>query len=92
VEVAQRIGLVHWVAPAGSLDALVEQKVGDVLSSGPEAAREAKRLIREVVDLEREPARELTAARIAALRSGEEGQEGLRAFLDKRQPRWKTSR
>jgi enoyl-CoA hydratase/carnithine racemase len=79
-ETALRIGLVHEVAD--DLDTAVEHVVGELLTAGPQAVREAKRLIRE-----RPPGEE--AARIAAgLRSGEEGQEGLRAFLDRRKPDW----
>src|SRR3954469_22755822 len=72
---ALRIGLVHEVAE--ELDSAVERVVGELLTSGPEATREAKTLVRERPDADE-------TARIAArLRSGEEGQEGLRAFLDK---------
>jgi enoyl-CoA hydratase/carnithine racemase len=75
-ETALRIGLVHEVAE--SLDEAVERVVGELLTSGPEAVQEAKRLVREHPDPDE-------TARIAArLRSGAEGQEGLRAFLDKR--------
>jgi enoyl-CoA hydratase/carnithine racemase len=75
-ETALRIGLVHEVAE--DLDAAVERVVGELLTSGPEATREAKTLVRD------RPAPEETARIAARLRSGEEGQEGLRAFLDKR--------
>ena len=78
---AQRIGLVQEVAD--DVDAAVERFVAEILKSGPEATRAAKRLARE----HRSEGEEL--ARIAAgLRSSDEGQEGLRAFLDKRNPRW----
>jgi methylglutaconyl-CoA hydratase len=78
---AQRIGLVHEVAD--DLEAVVDRLVGEILKSGPEATRAAKRLARE------HPSEGEELARIAAaLRSGDEGQEGLRAFLDKRNPRW----
>jgi enoyl-CoA hydratase/carnithine racemase len=77
---ALRIGLVNEVT--AELDGAVERVVGELLTSGPEATREAKRLVRE------RPGGE-EAARIAArLRSGEEGQEGLRAFLERRQASW----
>jgi len=57
--------------------------VRDILSSGPEATRAAKRLART------RPTEAEELARIAAhLRAGEEGQEGLRAFLEKRRPHW----
>jgi enoyl-CoA hydratase/carnithine racemase len=75
-DVALRIGLVHEVA--ADLDASVERVVEDLLRVGPEAARAAKKLVRE------RPGGE-EAARIAArLRTSPEGQEGLRAFLEKR--------
>jgi len=78
---AMRIGLVDEVAD--DLDGTVERFVGEILKSGPGATRAAKRLIRD----RPESGEEL--ARIAAgLRAGEEGQEGLRAFLDKRRPDW----
>jgi methylglutaconyl-CoA hydratase len=81
VETALRIGLVHEVAD--DLDAAVERVVGEILKSGPEAAREAKKLARE------RPANGEQLARIAAARrTSREGQEGLRAFLDKRRPDW----
>jgi methylglutaconyl-CoA hydratase len=76
---ALRIGLVHEVAD--DLDRAVAGVVGQLLTSGPEALREAKRLIRE------RPSGEETAHIAARLRSGEEGQEGLRAFLEKRSAR-----
>jgi methylglutaconyl-CoA hydratase len=80
-ETALRIGLVHEVAV--DLDASVERAVGAILQSGPEATRAAKRLSRE------RPSEGEELARIAAgLRSSGEGQEGLRAFLDKRKPGW----
>jgi methylglutaconyl-CoA hydratase len=77
---ALRIGLVHEVA--ADLDGAVERIVADLLAGGPIAVREAKRLVLE-------PAGEDDAlARAAERRTSAEGQEGLRAFLDKRPPRW----
>jgi methylglutaconyl-CoA hydratase len=82
-DVALRIGLVGEVTD--DLDAAVERVVAELLTSGPEATREAKRLVREKPDGQ-EAAR--TAAR---LRAGDEGQEGLRAFLERRKPTWNES-
>ena len=80
-EAALRIGLVHVVTER--LDEEVERIVGEILKSGPEATRAAKRLARE------RPSEGEELARIAAgLRAGEEGQEGLRAFLERRPPSW----
>jgi methylglutaconyl-CoA hydratase len=80
-ETALRIGLVEEVAE--DLDGAVETVVAEVLSSGPQAVREAKRLIRE------RPSGDETAQIAARLRAGEEGQKGLRAFLDRRDPGWR---
>jgi methylglutaconyl-CoA hydratase len=79
-QTALRIGLVGEVTD--DLDGAVERVVGELLTSGPEAAREAKRLVRE------RPGGEEAAQIAARLRSGEEGQEGLRAFLERRQASW----
>jgi methylglutaconyl-CoA hydratase len=79
-DTALRIGLAHELAD--DLDDAVDRVVGELLSSGPEAVREAKRLIRE------RPGGEEAAQTAARLRSGDEGQEGLRAFLEKRTPGW----
>jgi methylglutaconyl-CoA hydratase len=80
--VALRIGLVHEVAD--DVDAALDRVLGELLSSGPEAARAAKRLIRE------RPGSEGAAHVAARLRTSPEGQEGLRAFLDKRRAAWRA--
>jgi methylglutaconyl-CoA hydratase len=79
-DTALRMGLVHEVA--ADLDAATERVLGELLSSGPQAVREAKHLIRE------RPDGDATAQIAARLRAGEEGQEGLRAFLERRSPGW----
>jgi methylglutaconyl-CoA hydratase len=78
---ALRIGLISEIAER--LDEVVERVVGELLSSGPHAVRSAKELARE------RPTGGETARIAARLRSGEEGQEGLRAFLEKRTPGWR---
>jgi methylglutaconyl-CoA hydratase len=82
-DVALRIGLVHEVSEdAGeTAEAIVE----NILAGGPIAVREAKRLVRE-------RPHGIETARIAAeRRTSMEGQEGLRAFLDKRRAGWHAS-
>ncbi len=79
-ETALRIGLVHEVAD--DLDGAVAAVVEALLQGGPEAVRAAKQLVRE------QPTGEATAQIAARRRTSEEGQDGLRAFLDKRRPRW----
>ena len=77
---ALRIGLVQEVA--GDLDAAVERVIVELRTAGPEAARHAKQLV-----LDRPDALG-TERRIAQRRTSDEGQEGLRAFLEKRRPGW----
>jgi methylglutaconyl-CoA hydratase len=81
VETALRIGLVQEVAD--DLDGAVGHVVGELLSAGPQAARWAKRLVRE------RPDGPETARWIAERRTSDEGQEGLRAFLEKRPASWR---
>jgi methylglutaconyl-CoA hydratase len=77
---ALRIGLVDEVA--ADLDAAVERVLAGILAGGPIAVREAKRLALEPGD------EGDLLARAAERRTSEEGQEGLRAFLEKRRASW----
>jgi len=88
---AQAIGLVHEVASEGDLDAAVRQKIEGLLAGGPGALAATKALLRELRDAAPGEATEIMAWRIAELRTGEEGQEGLGAFLEKREPAWRES-
>jgi methylglutaconyl-CoA hydratase len=80
---ALRIGLIHDVTD--DLDGSVERVVHELLSAGPAAARAAKELARGPQSADE------TARRIAAQRTSPEGQEGLRAFLEKRSPGWRSN-
>jgi methylglutaconyl-CoA hydratase len=79
-EVALRIGLVHEVTE-DTREAIL-RIVGSLLEGGPEAVREAKRLVHE------RPSGIETAKIAAARRTSAEGQDGLRAFLERRSPSW----
>jgi methylglutaconyl-CoA hydratase len=83
-DTALRIGLIGEVAD--DPDSAVESVVDALLAGGPEAVREAKRLVRE------RPGGVETARIAAARRTSAEGQEGLRAFLEKREPSWRSTR
>ena len=82
-EVALRIGLVQEVAD--DLDAAVERVASELLSAGPRAARAAKQLARRTHTADE------TARLIAEHRTSDEGQDGLRAFLEKRDPSWRQN-
>jgi methylglutaconyl-CoA hydratase len=85
---AREIGLVHAVESAGNLDARVEAYVGEILTGGPEAIAASKALIRQVWAKAPADAASVTAGLIAQRRVSPEGQEGLRAFLEKRKASW----
>jgi methylglutaconyl-CoA hydratase len=89
---AHRIGLAHEVVPAEELDATVGAIVKSLLGNSPNAVKEAKTLVREVVG---QPIGDTllidTANRIAAIRASEEGREGVASFLEKRKPTWLAS-
>jgi methylglutaconyl-CoA hydratase len=85
---AQDIGLVHAVVPAPRLDPTVSQYVQEILSAAPEAIAAAKALIARVWARPLAEAMPVTATAIATRRVSPEGQEGLKAFLEKRTPSW----
>lgn len=85
---AQAIGLVHQVVPLDQIDDAVRTTLVHIGQSGPAGVRAAKVMARTVLKLDDEEARETTAATIAGLRVGPEGQEGIRAFLEKRRAGW----
>ncbi len=86
---ALAIGLVHEVVEEHELDEAIEKKVEAILASGPQAVRVAKHIARTVGGRSADDARAWSAATTAVRRASDEGQEGLRAFLEKRKPSWK---
>ncbi len=85
---ARDLGLVHAVTPATALDTAVEGYVRELLTSAPEAVAGAKRLIAEIAGRPPADVAHVTAQAIAKHRVSDEGQDGMRAFLDRRPARW----
>ncbi|MFL5295447.1 MAG: enoyl-CoA hydratase-related protein [Phenylobacterium sp.] len=87
---AQQIGLVSEVAAdATALEAVQARIARDILACAPGAVADAKQLAMDVFGREIDHGLlEETARRIAAARVGDEGQEGVRAFLERRKPAW----
>lgn len=83
---AQAIGLVHQVVAANMLDAEVDGVLAELRTAGPQAVATAKALIADVHDANDESGRAITTNAIASQRVTPEGQEGLRAFLERRSP------
>jgi len=86
---AYEAGLVHRVVSKEELDASVTDVVESLLQAGPQALREARSLIDLVWGRDPKEVGELTVRTIARIRVSEEGQEGVGAFLEKREPRWR---
>ncbi len=85
-ERAAAIGLVHRVVKLDELDAATDERVGELLKAAPGAVAAAKVLLRGVEGRPLDAVRDLACETIAERRASPEGQEGLRAFLEKRGP------
>jgi len=87
-EQAETWGLVDHAVPEEDLDRTVAAVCQDLMRGGPTALAETKRLVRALAATAPADVTQLTADWIARLRAGDEGQEGMSAFLEKRPPRW----
>jgi len=89
-EEARRIGLVDEVVAPDRLDDAVAERIEALLACGPRAIAECKALIQRVAAFEGglQELDAITAEWIARIRVSDEGQTGLRAFLDKQRPDW----
>ena len=88
-QAALEAGLVHRVVAEEDLDAAVDEVVAALLQGGAFAQRRAKELVRAAAAGASDEVDDYTSRLIAELRTGEEGQEGVRAFLEKRSPSWR---
>jgi len=81
-------GLLHRVVPAAELAAAVEAEVAAIALGGPNAVREAKRLVRRIPRLSMEDGFAYAQQKIAELFASPEAAEGMSAFAGKRKPKW----
>lgn len=88
---AQKIGLVHEVAAGSHTQTQIDQWLKFINNNGPQAVRETKKLLRAIHGVSSLPKlKKTTTELIAKLRVGEEGQEGVKSFLEKRSPAWRS--
>ncbi len=88
---ALKSGLVHFAGDEDAVDGFIEQTAKVISRNGPEAVRATKTLIMRISAENDWPGRrELTTRVIAERRASAEGQEGLRAFFEKRDPAWRS--
>ena len=86
---AEKIGLVsELVADALALEAARDRIAEEIMACGPEAVAASKKLVEDVAYRPIDDVMDETARRIARIRISPEGQEGVRAFLEKRKPNW----
>jgi len=90
---AQHIGLVDEVVELEQLDDEVNKMVATLMSNGPVAVQQAKKLALDVAYQDINSALlQDTSERIASIRVSTEGQEGLTAFFEKRSPAWQSTK
>jgi methylglutaconyl-CoA hydratase len=85
---AHEAGLVDVVTPPEELETAVDERLAQIRKGSPAAVRAAKRLVRQVAGHAPPDVRELTIRTIADIRATPEAQEGFRAFLERRAPKW----
>ncbi len=84
---AYRIGMIHQVGELNELD----QIKATFQQCSPNAPTISKKLIRTVAGKSLAGTKKSTIDLISKVRISDEGQEGLRAFLEKRKPNWSDS-
>lgn len=88
---AKRIGLVsEAVDTVEALDWWIDQVTTAIRSNGPAAVAACKSVLSDIQPFDWNRAQKLTTERLAHRRVSPEGQEGLKAFLEKRKPAWAT--
>jgi methylglutaconyl-CoA hydratase len=85
---AVQYGLVHRAVPAAELDAAIDEVIDMLRLGGPNAVREAKQLVRWIPTLSMDDGFRYAIQKIGELFASDEAAEGMRAFLEKRKPKW----
>jgi methylglutaconyl-CoA hydratase len=86
---AEWFRLVNKSLPSRDLNDYLDKLKSMLLTSGPKAVGHCKVLIDQVSNkITLQEALTYTAKMIAEIRSSDEGQEGMAAFLEKRKPNW----
>ena len=82
------MGLVHEVVALDTFEARSNELIESFLQAGPQAAKQAKLLIKNIMKLKNNKMKLYTCSEIAQRRASDEGQEGMSALLEKRKPSW----
>jgi len=84
----QALGLVNEVVPRAGLDAAVERWLADILACAPLSLRAIKQTVRRTAHLTAQEAREQRLPALMTCLASADGEEGVRAFREKRAPVW----
>jgi len=88
-EEARALGVVHFTTTSSEdMESVAEHQLQQIMKCAPEANRVTKELILDVGLIEHETLLDNAAREFAAAVRGEEGQEGMRAFIEKRRASW----
>ncbi len=87
-EVAARHGLITEISDDLNMGVL-DSWISSYKDAGPEAVATTKRLIRDLPQLEELERKNLVIETLAHRRVSTEGQEGLKSFFEKREPKWR---
>ena len=86
---AQQLGLVNHVVPREQLDAKLDEIIEKISTKSPAILRLGRRAFYTMRDMEYEKALEYLSSMLAINTMAEDVAEGISAFLEKREPRWK---
>ena len=88
---ARALGVVHFTTTSSEeMESVIEHQLKQIMRCAPQANRITKDLILSVGRVEHERLLDRAAGDFAAAVTGEEGREGMRAFIEKRPARWAT--
>lgn len=86
---AKELGLVNYVASKENGVKEFQRVLHQYKENGPVAVRSTKKLLRQISSTEWSKQKDLTTGLIAELRVSDEGQDGIKSFLENKKPSWK---
>ncbi|MCJ2512834.1 MAG: enoyl-CoA hydratase-related protein [Candidatus Thermoplasmatota archaeon] len=85
---AKKIGLIDYIVLESEIDNEIQKNIEKLKTSGPNAIIEIKKLVERYQKMDIGKYKEYTVKKISELRISEEGQEGIKSFLEKRKTKW----